>query len=192
MDKPRYDGQVRKVTEVTQENQRLQAEIARLSGQQQPNTPAPATDDGPLSTEDMVKIMFQDFAERHTNTLLDGILDKYPEAKPFRDFVLGSTPQEIEASAKSLHERALVLKGVDPNAAPPPAEGGAEGQPPAEGSPQQPQGAATTTTVVPGGSPPAQGGEASPEDQLRQALADRNMAEYTRLKRANPDVKIRR
>jgi hypothetical protein len=192
VDKGRYDGQVRKVNETVEENTRLKDQIARLQGQAPPPPQAPPpAPDGDLTTDQMVRMMFEDYANRATTTLLDGVLAKYPEAAPFKDFIGGSTPDEVEASAKSLHERALVLKGGDPNAASPPPEGGATGTPPAAPSGQQPPAPGTTTTVVPGGSPPAGDQGPSLEDQLREALRTRNMGEYTRLKRENPDLKVR-
>lgn len=190
MDKPRYDGQVRKVGELTQENTTLKAEIARLSGTQQ--APAPTAQPGQPTTDEMVAVLYQDFESRAVNTLLEQVLAEYPEARPFSEFIGGSTADEVRQSAKSLHERALALKGGQPDPGTPPPEGGGTGSPPAAPSGAQPPAPGTTTTVVPGGAPPAPGGgEASPEEQIREALRTRNMAEYTRLKRQFPDVSVR-
>jgi len=194
IEKQRYDGQVRKVGELDAENRRLKAQIA-ASGQTQ--TPPPQGDgqqqspaggsqqQSELTTDDMVRVLFYDYMTRTTEGAVKSALEKYPEAALFQDQIQGTTPDEIEASAKSIHDRVLTLKGRSPGE--PPAQGG-EPAPPAAPSGQQPP--VQTTPVVTGGVPQAQQ-PGSLEDELRGIIARKDWAAFSAFKTEHPEVRVK-
>lgn len=76
-------------------------------------------------SEAKLEFMTQREAARSLADARRSILDQYPRAKDFEDLVQGSSPEEIEAQAKKLHERleSLVPQATPPQATPEPARG---------------------------------------------------------------------
>lgn len=99
----------------------------------------------------------------------DQVLDKYPEAKPFADLILGETAEEIEQVASAIAERVKLLGDVAPVA----TDETVEPQTAAEVS-------APATTAPPAPVAPEQGGAAAAtgavavETKKQEALANKD------------------
>lgn len=122
--------------------------------------------------------------QRETDTVRDKALEKYPNAKHFAHLIVGSTPEDIEYVARSLHESFEAATGS--TSTPPGSEVGASTeQPPA--SAEAPA-APSETPVAPeapvtGGAVTYQGNP-SFDDAIRDAKANRDFGALMAAKRA--------
>ena len=146
------------------------AEIESLrAAPERQETLVPDTGDIGTLQEQVSQLTNMLFAER-----LEGVraatLDKYPEAKPFADMIVGNTPEEIEDVARTIADR---LKGITGEISP--EEEAATEEVVAPG----PAGEAPPTPVA----PVIGGGTSSPDDgtlasRKTEALVQGNMGAF--------------
>lgn len=104
----------------------------------------------------------QQVRERERQAWIREALVEYPEAKAFQEMVTGETEDEIKASAKSTHERVLVLK-------PPPAQNNGTSQEEARNRAREAYGAVTGS----GGSGTAPNSSEDPDWVFQTEYADK-------------------
>ena len=147
-----------------------QAEIESLrAAPERQETLVPDTGDIGTLQEKVDQLTQMLYSERLEN-IRSATLDKYPEARPFADMIVGSTPDEIEDVARTIADR---LKGIT-----------GEVSPEEDGEVVTDAGGAPEVVIPPAPAAPViGGGTTSPDDgavatRKVEALASGNMAAF--------------
>lgn len=171
VEKSRFDGLMgtynREKDTWLKERQQYEAELASLRNPTPTQEEAPVADDTALSAvNDKVDGLVRLLMEERLKNARHEAVEQYPEAKPFADMLVGSTPEEVMQAAANVAERAKTL-------IPAPVTPAGDGTPAPEGGTAETPPAAPVTggTVAVEGNPSA-------ADKVAQAIANRDWSAF--------------
>lgn len=90
----------------------MEAELNSLRAKDQETQEVPNEDVAELKAQ--VAGLTELLLNERSEAAREKVLDKYPDAKPFADLIVGGTPEEMEQVASALHDRMQLLKGKLP------------------------------------------------------------------------------
>lgn len=183
IEKNRFDGLMGRFHREQAEKQRLEQELREarerlesLHAQANTSEETPVADEA-LAQE--VAALKQMLMEERLESRRANVLEKYPEAKPFADLIVGDTPEDFEAMAREVAERVRSATGGPAPTAEAPSDTATDVTPPSDAAPEAP--AAPAAPPVTGGAAAFDGGSAV-QDRVRQAIDARDFGAYLRAK----------
>lgn len=85
----------------------FEAELVSLRNREE----EPVVDDG---LRDEVQLLRTELASERLNTARERAIEKYPNAAPLADLIVGNSKQEIEEAAQAIHQRLELLLKTEP------------------------------------------------------------------------------